>query len=61
MYDDDKIKLARLIAEYERLRKLMHALDVQAESVDGQLVQIERGLPDSYVHPHDPPEARIDR
>lgn len=42
---DDKTKL---IAEYERLRKLMHELDVQAASVDERLVQIERELPDDY-------------
>ena len=50
---DDKTKL---IAEYERLRKLMHELDVQAASVDERLVQIERELPNDY--PDDPPEAQ---
>jgi len=53
---DDK---AKLIAEYERLRKLMHELDVQAASVDERLVEIERQLPDDY--PDDPPLERLRR
>jgi hypothetical protein len=52
---DDKTKLAKLTAEYERLRKLLHELDVQAATVDGRLVEIERDLPDDYVHPDDRP------
>ena len=48
---DDKTKL---IAEYERLRKRMHELDVQAATVDERLVEIERELPDDY--PNDGPE-----
>ena len=53
---DDKTKLAKLTAEYERLRKLLHELDVQAATVDGRLVEIERDLPDDYVHPDDRPQ-----
>ncbi|MBN1588077.1 MAG: hypothetical protein JW888_01020 [Pirellulales bacterium] len=44
-----------LIAEYERLRKRLHELDVQAEYIEGRLVQIERQLPDRYVFPDDAP------
>jgi predicted nuclease with TOPRIM domain len=55
MYEDDKAKLAKTIAEYERLRKLLRDLDARAGQVDGRLVEIERELPDSNVHPDDPP------
>ena len=55
---DDKTKLARLTAEYERLRKLLHELDVQAATVDGRLVEIERESPDDYVHPDDGPQTQ---
>ena len=58
MYEDDTAKLADLIAEYERLWKLMHDLDMQAASVDEQLVAIERKLPGSYAHSDCPPEGR---
>jgi hypothetical protein len=54
---DDKIMLAKLTAEHDRLRELPHELDVQAETVDGRLVQIERELPDDSVHPDDQPQA----
>lgn len=58
MYEDEKTELAKLIAEHKRLRKLMHDLDVQAASVDGRLVEIERELPATGVYPDDPPETR---
>lgn len=44
-----------LIAEYERLRKRLHELNVQAEYIDRRLVQIERQLPDRYSFPEDTP------
>ena len=44
-----------LIAEYERMRRLAHELDVQAECVDRRLIEIERQLPDWYTFPGDPP------
>lgn len=44
-----------LIAEYEGLRKLAHELQVQANTVDARLVEIERQLPDHYNYPGDPP------
>ena len=53
--EDDKAKLARLTAEYERLRKLLRDLDAQANTVDGRLVEIEDQLPNSYTSPDDPP------
>ena len=53
--DDDNKRLARLIAEYERLRRLLRDLDAQANTVDGRLVEIEGQLPDSYTFPGDPP------
>lgn len=49
---------ARLVQEYERLRRLARELDVQANTVDQRLVQIERLLPDRYSCPGDarPPD-----
>lgn len=44
--EDDKAKLAKTIAEYERLKKLLRDLDAKANAVDGRLVEIERQLPD---------------
>jgi hypothetical protein len=44
---------AKLIREYERLRKLAHELDVQSDTVDQRLVEIERLLPDRYSFPGD--------
>ena len=44
-----------LIAKYERLRRLAHELDVQAETVDRRLVEIEYQLPDWCTFPGDPP------
>jgi hypothetical protein len=46
---------AELVREYERLRKLAHELDVQANAVDARLVEIEGQLPDRYRFPGDPP------
>ncbi len=42
-----------LIQEYERLRRLAHELDVQVETVDQRLVELERLLPDRYDYPGD--------
>lgn len=53
MYEDNKTRLPQLIAEYERLRKLSHELDVQANIVDQRLNEIERLLPDQYTFPGD--------
>ena len=58
MYEDDKSKLARTIAEYERLKKLLQDLDAKAEQVDGQLVEMERELPPGGECPDDPPPPR---
>lgn len=44
---------AKLIREYERLRKLAHELDVQSNTVDQRLVELERQLPDRYSYPGD--------
>ena len=44
---DDRIR------EYERLRHLAHELDVQAETVDRRLVEIEHQLPEAYTFPGD--------
>jgi hypothetical protein len=46
----------RLIADYEWLRRMMCLLDFQTEQLDRQLVEIEKLLPDDYVHPD---EARL--
>ena len=48
-----------LIVEYERLRRLAHELDVQVNTVDARLIEIERQLPDSYHYPGDPPEEKL--
>ena len=48
----------KLVAEYERLRKLAHELDVQPSSVDARLVEIERQLPPRYKYPGDRPLDR---
>ena len=42
-----------LIQEYERLRRKAHELQVQTETVDARLVEIERQLPDHYQYPGD--------
>jgi len=42
-----------LIQEYERLRRLAHELDVQSETVEQRLIQIEEQLPDAYTYPGD--------
>ncbi len=44
-----------LIAEYERLRRRAHELDVETETVDRRLIEIEKELPDHYTFPGDPP------
>ena len=43
-----------LIAEYEKLRRLAHELDVQSNTVDARLVEIEGQLPDNYEFSGDP-------
>ena len=54
-YQDEKARLAALTAEYQRLRKVLDELDAQADAVDGQLVEIERKLPDPRPSGNDPP------
>ena len=44
-----------LIAEYERLRRLADELQVQANTVDARLIEIEHQLPDDYNYSGDPP------
>ena len=51
MYEDDKAKLAKTIAEYERLRKFLRELDAKAGQVDAGLVGVERELPDDHISP----------
>jgi hypothetical protein len=41
----------RLIADYEWLRRMMCLLDFQTEQIDLQLIELEKLLPDNYVHP----------
>lgn len=53
MMDDDKAKLAKMMAEYQRLRRIAHELDVQSATVHQRLADIERQLPDDYVGPVD--------
>ena len=49
----DKDKLAKMLSEYYRLRRLAHELNVQAATIDQRLVEIERQLPDNYIDPND--------
>ena len=51
MTDDE----AKLMAEWERLRKRLHELTAQTEHIDQRLVQIERQLPDHFPFPDAPP------
>ncbi|MHB9044299.1 MAG: hypothetical protein ACYC35_00015 [Pirellulales bacterium] len=46
---------AKLISEYERLRRVHHSLWVQLDTVDSRLCAIEDKLPDEYTFPGDPP------
>ena len=50
-----------LIAEYERLRKVMHELTMQMNTVDARLIEIEKELPDNYKYPGDLCEEEINR
>jgi hypothetical protein len=51
----------RLIADYEWLRRMMCMLDSQTEQLDRQLVELEKLLPDDYVHPDDTLAAGLTR
>ncbi len=55
----DREERTKLIREYERLRRLAHELDVQSNTIDQRLVEIERLLPDRHLYPGDvfPPES----
>jgi hypothetical protein len=44
---------SRLIAEYERLRDKLFELEAMATAIDNRLVEIEKSLPEKYVHPRD--------
>jgi len=55
MFRDDE---AKLIQEYEELRRKAHELNVQANTVDQRLVELERVLPKRYVFPGDPPQRK---
>jgi len=50
-----------LIAEYERLRRRAHELDVETQTVDRRLTEIEKELPDRYTFPGDPPLTILPR
>lgn len=50
-----------LIAEYERLRRVMHELTVRMNAVDARLIEIEKELPDDYQYPGDPTEEEFNR
>lgn len=53
--------MKNLIAEYERLRKVMHELTVRMNVVDARLIEIEKDLPDDYLYPGDPTEEEFNR
>ena len=53
MVDDDKIRLDKMVAEYERLKKVLRDLDAQSGTVDQRLVEIERRLPEDCIGPED--------
>jgi hypothetical protein len=46
MFQNDEAKLAQLITEYKRLRRLLDNLDARAEETDQRLIEIERALPE---------------
>ena len=54
MFTDDE---AKMIAEYERLRRKLDELDREAERVDARLIELDRLLPDDYDYPPDHPNA----
>ena len=45
----------KLVVEYERLRKVMHDLTMQMNTVDARLVEIEYQLPNDYTYLGDAP------
>ena len=58
MDEDHRTTLARTVAEYRRLRRLLRELDKRAERVDRRLVELERRLPDTYKQSDHPPAGR---
>lgn len=50
-----------LIAEYKRLRRVMHELTVRMNAVDARLIEIEKDLPGDYQYPGDPTEEEFNR
>jgi len=53
--------MKNLIAEYERLRRVMHELTARMNAVDARLIEIEKDLPDDYQYPGDPTEKDLHR
>ena len=53
--DEEKLDEEKLIAEYEALRRKAHELDVQSNTVDARLIELEKQLPDRYTFPGDRP------
>jgi hypothetical protein len=53
---------ARLIAEYERLREKLFEVESLATAIDHRLVELEKVLPENYIHPRDRQKrARLNR
>ena len=48
---------AKMIAEYERLRRKLDELDSEEQRVDARIIELERLLPDDYDYPPDHPNA----
>ena len=44
---------AKLIAEYEKLRKRLFEIEALATAIDHRLVELEGLLPEEYTHPGD--------
>jgi len=51
-----KTDKAKLISEYVRLRDRLSQLYREGTAVDQRLIELERLLPEEYVHPGDLPE-----
>ena len=50
---DDKDRLAQMLADLARIRKLLRESDLQAEHVDKRLERSEDRLPNEHVCPDD--------
>lgn len=55
MVSEDEARFGKMIAEYQRLRRIAHELDVQSATVHRRLADIERQLPDDFADTDEAP------